>query len=393
MNFRNTDKINLWCLYQHIMFKSFLVVPPGIEQIAIQELKRLFPHLQPTSDPSGLEFECDLETIYRLNLLLRVPNRILVRFAEFEAYSFKDLFSTAVRLPWKQYLKKNSIIQIRTSCHKSKLYHSDAVTQRLHQAIEANLGGKITIAKKNDDEQPVNYQLIIARLNHDRLTISFDSSGSPLYMRGYREILTKAPIRENLAASIILASGWTPQFPLIDPFCGSGTIPIEAALMQNNIPPGYYRDFAFKKWPGYKEEIWQSIRHECLSKKELESLKIYGFDRDKGAIEVSRQNAEKARVDSLIEWGKQPISSLIPFEQPGWIITNPPYGIRISENKDIRNLYAQFGKILKNRFSGWEIVFLCSNKILANQTELNLKSLLSFSNGGIEVQAFYSKID
>jgi putative N6-adenine-specific DNA methylase len=340
-----------------------------------------------------LEYECDLQTIYKLNLLLKVPNRVLVRFGEFEATSFQELFTKTVRLPWKLFFKKDVSVKIRTTCHKSKLYHSDAVTERIHQAIESNLAKKVPLLKGDSEESHGKQQLIIVRLLRDQVSISIDSSGNPLYMRGYREIVSKAPIRENLAASIILASGWTPEFPLIDPFCGSGTIPIEAALIAKNHPPGLYRDFAFENWPEFNQSYWQNMRREYIQNFVDVTTRIQGSDRNIGSIENARKNAEKAGVNRFIEWKNQSISDVKPYGQPGWIITNPPYGLRISSNKDIRNLYAQFGNVLRQKFQGWNVIFLCNSVNLANQTKLKPKSLLSFSNGGINVQAFFTSVD
>jgi putative N6-adenine-specific DNA methylase len=375
------------------MYKIFLVVPPGLEQIAKKEVAELFPPLRTSSTTNELEYECDLQTIYKLNLLLKVPNRVLVRFGEFEATSFQELFTKTVRLPWKLFFKKDVSVKIRTTCHKSKLYHSDAVTERIHQAIESNLAKKVPLLKGDSEESHGKQQLIIVRLLRDQVSISIDSSGNPLYMRGYREIVSKAPIRENLAASIILASGWTPEFPLIDPFCGSGTIPIEAALIAKNHPPGLYRDFAFENWPEFNQSYWQNMRREYIQNFVDVTTQIQGSDRNIGSIENARKNAEKAGVNRFIEWKNQSISDVKPYGQPGWIITNPPYGLRISSNKDIRNLYAQFGNVLRQKFQGWNVIFLCNSVNLANQTRLKPKSLFSFSNGGINVQAFFTSVD
>jgi putative N6-adenine-specific DNA methylase len=375
------------------MYKIFLVVPPGLEQIAKKEVAELFPPLRTSSTTNELEYECDLQTISKLNLLLKVPNRVLVRFGEFEATGFQDLFTKSVRLPWKQFFKKDVSVKIRTTCHKSKLYHSDAVTERIHQAIESNLAKKVPLLKGDSEESHGKQQLIIVRLLRDQVSISIDSSGNPLYMRGYREIVSKAPIRENLAASIILASGWTPEFPLIDPFCGSGTIPIEAALIAKNHPPGLYRDFSFENWPEFNQSSWQNMRREYIQNFVDVTTRIQGSDRNIGSIENARKNSEKAGVNRFIEWKNQSISDVKPYGQPGWIITNPPYGLRISSNKDIRNLYAQFGNVLRQKFQGWNVIFLCNSVNLANQTRLKPKSLFSFSNGGINVQAFFTSVD
>ena len=374
------------------MFNVFLVIPPGFESIAKKEIALNFPKLKSIEGSDELEYECDLETIYKLNLTLRIPNRILIRFAEFSVKTFQDLFQTAVRLPWKQYLRKDNKVVIQTTCRKSKLYHSGAVTQRIHQAIEAHLASSIPLISPDSEDQNNKHQLIIVRLFKDTLTISIDSSGNPLHRRGYREFVAKAPIRENLASGLLYAAGWKPENPLIDPFCGSGTIPIEAALMAKNQPPGLYRDFAFEHWPGFKQKSWQEMRRTFINNLQNADVSIFGSDRDFGAIEIAKTNSQKAKVEQLIQWQQLSISEINPVDQPGWIITNPPYGVRVSSNKDLRNLYARFGDHLQKNFSGWELIFLCNSATLANHTNLKPKSLLSFSNGGINVQAFYAKI-
>lgn len=375
------------------MYRIFLVVPPGLEGVAQKEIGAVFPLLKSVSSSDGLEFDCNLETIYKLNLNLRIPNRILIRFGEFKAVSFSELFNKSVRLPWKQFIKKDTAVSIRTTSHKSKLYHNNAVTQRIHQAIEANLAHPVSLLKNEDFGSSKKQQLLIVRVFEDNVTISIDSSGDPLHMRGYRQVVSKAPLRENLAASLILAAGWEPSMPLIDPFCGSGTIPIEAKLLAKNQAPGLFRDFAFENWPGFKEKDWQEIRKSHISLISSTDSIIIGSDRDRGAILIAEENAKKAKLENLIQWTHHSISDIVPTNIPGWIITNPPYGVRIKTNKDIRNLYARFGDILRERFSGWQVLFLCNSFPLANQTRLKPKSLLTFTNGGISVQALYSKID
>ena len=249
------------------MTKVFLVVPPGIEEIALQEIRKLAPEQFPSlKNISQLEFNCSWDELAKLNLVLRTPNRILIRLAVFHSTQFADLVKKTRKLEWENYLNSNSKIQIRTTCRKSKLYHSTAVSQRIHNAIELRLGKPIQLVKGEfNDDQSTDIQLIVVRLLDDEVTISLDSSGDPLHRRGYRLETGKAPLRENLAAAMLLASGWLPQFPLIDPFCGSGTIPIEAALISSNTAPGLYRNFAFEKWPALKNINMQHLKNQLAS--------------------------------------------------------------------------------------------------------------------------------
>lgn len=376
------------------MAKVFLVVPPGIEEITLQEIRNLesdqFPSLKNTSQ---LEFNCSWDELAKLNMALRTPNRILVRLAVFHTTQFSDLVKKTRKLEWENYLSPKSKIQIRTTCRKSKLYHSAAVSQRVHNAIELRLGQPIQLVKGElSEEQSADTQLIIVRLLDDEVTISIDSSGDALHRRGYRLATGKAPLRENLAAALILASGWTPNYQLIDPFCGSGTIPIEAALISSHTAPGLHRNFAFENWPATRNVNIQHLRKQFTSQIQPVQKNIYGSDRDEGAIRISSENCKRAGVAGLINWSHQAVSAITPNKTNGWIITNPPYGLRVSSNKDLRNLYAQFGNILRSKFVGWKAVFLCSDQSLVHQTRLNPSQLISFSNGGIQIGAYFIEV-
>ncbi len=380
------------------MPEVFFVIPPGLETIAAKEASNVLALHSENLAKDGLvdfpEVTCDWHCVQFANRELRVPTRILVRLANFRATNFPELVKKSARIIWADYLSKNSTITIRTTCKKSKLYHSDAVTERVHKAIELQMGQRINLVKPKEENEATSIdQLIIVRLVNDNVEISIDSSGAPLYQRGYRLASAKAPIRENLAAAVVLASGWKFDQALIDPFCGSGTIPIEAALLQNQISPGDDRSFAFQNWPVFQKHTKYTPPPLPLSKPITNHRNnIYGSDRDAGAVQAAIENSQRAGVENHIQWNRHAFSDMPTSEQPGWIITNPPYGQRVSSNKDLRNLYAQFGKIVMNNFKDWQVVFLCSDIKLATQTQLKLKPLLKFSNGGIPVVAYTAKV-
>jgi putative N6-adenine-specific DNA methylase len=196
--------------------------------------------------------------------------------------------------------------------------------------------------------------------------------------------VAKAPLRETLAAALLLASGWDKVSPLIDPFCGSGTIPIEAALLALKIPPGINRLFAFMDWPDFDRSLWLNILDQGRKVGDAAPL-IQASDRDAGAIKMAQANAERAGVLDYIEFRCQAISSIMPPPTTGWVVTNPPYGVRLEGNKDLRNLYARFGSILKDKCPGWNLAILCSEPLLLGQLDLALDTTLGFVNGGIRV--------
>ena len=185
---------------------------------------------------------------------------------------------------------------------------------------------------------------------------------------------------------MLLAAGWDAASPLLDPFCGSGSIAIEAALLARGLPPGRSRRFAFMDWPGYDRKLWEAIRAEVQTRPANELPPIQASDRDAGAIEMARANAERAGVAEFIEFSCQAVSAIQPPEGPGWVVTNPPYGLRVSANRDLRNLYAQLGHVLKAHCMGWHVAILCNDPKLLSQTGLRLDTSFSMVNGGVKVR-------
>jgi putative N6-adenine-specific DNA methylase len=264
------------------------------------------------------------------------------------------------------------------------LYHSDAVARTLLSALEKRLGIPSPLIPASEEDNQAS-QLIVVRLQDDICTVSVDSSGEPLYKRGYRLAVAKAPLRETLAAAMLIASGWDKNSPLLDPFCGSGTIPIEAALMARNIPPGINRSFAFMHWSTFDTNLWKSIHGQSSIVTGL-IPSILASDRDAGAIRMAQANADRAGVLQDIEFKCQAVSSISPPENPGWIVTNPPYGARLHQGGDLRDLYAQFGNILRQECPGWHLSLLCSDHLLTGQLHLPLETAFSTTNGGIRVR-------
>ncbi|MDH4276191.1 MAG: hypothetical protein OEW08_14250, partial [Gammaproteobacteria bacterium] len=229
-------------------------------------------------------------------------------------------------------------------------------------------------------------QLIIVRIIDNRCTISVDSSGVMLYKRGYRPAIAKAPLRETLAATLLLASGWDRLSPLLDPFCGSGVIPIEAAMLAVGIPPGLNRRFAFMDWPGFDEVLWKILLTEATQTPRRECPPIFGSDRDAGAVRMAAQNAERAGVAHCIQFTHCAVSSIAPPPPPGWIVTNPPYGVRITSKHDLRNLYAQFGNVLRALCPTWNVNVLSNDLTLLGQMKIKLDTSIGLENGNIRVR-------
>jgi putative N6-adenine-specific DNA methylase len=377
------------------LYNYFAVTAPGIAPFTIQEMHTL--HLPPVPEPGGISFTGDLASLYRANLHLRTASRILARLGNFfHATTFKELQEFAACLPWERFLTPGQPIALHVTCHKSKLYHTGAVARSLSAGLSERLGKPSSIIKSEEETAGHPPQLIIVRLVEDKCTISADSSGELLHKRGYRQAIAKAPVRETLAAALLMASGWEKSAPLLDPFCGSGTIPIEAALMARNIPPGMNRRFAFMDWPGFEPAVFHAQRlaagEQQTPSGTIPAGMIMASDRDAGAVKLARENAVRAGVEKAIEFKCQAVSSIQPPAQTGWVVTNPPYGARLSPGKDLRNLYAQLGNVLRRNCPGWDVAVLCNDLVLLGQMGLELDTSVGFVNGGIPVRLARGKV-
>ena len=378
------------------LLSAFAVTAPGLEQLCASELADLGIRALP--EEGGVAWKGSLESVARANLWLRTASRVIVRVAEFKATAFFELEKQAKQISWARWVTAASEVEFRVTCRKSKLYHSDAVAQRFATAVEWEVKGAKAVSGKeasDDDESQssANRQLFIVRFVRDVCTVSVDTSGALLHLRGYRQQIAKAPLRETLAAAVLLGAGWTGDTPFTDPMCGSGTIAIEAAMMARRMAPGRSRSFAFLKWPETDAAAWASLVNSARAG-ELPSspVKIEGFDRDTGAIEAAMGNAARAGVSADIELGVQAISALPHAEGPGLVAANPPYGVRLGDSTALRNLYAQFGKVVFSRRAGWDVALLSADRPLEAQTRLAFEERLRTRNGGIPVHLVVARV-
>jgi putative N6-adenine-specific DNA methylase len=365
------------------------VTAPGIEGILAKELSSL--GIKPRRILSGgVEFRGEITEMLRANLHLRVANRITLRIAEFHASSFHELERRAKKIEWEKFLSRESLYRFRVTSRKSKLYHSDAIAERLGLAASSATGAKVLVMEDDDDDDRSNAQLFIVRVSNDTVTISVDSSGEILHRRGYRQAIAKAPLRETLAAAMLLGCEWDGTTPLVDPMCGSGTIPIEAALIARGSPPGILRRFSFENWKSHDANLWMRMKTDALAAvKGTAGVTIIASDRDAGAIEAARANAERAGVAGDIDFSVRPISAVeLPGER-GWVISNPPYGERIGESDRLRNLYSAIGRLVRDR--DYSLGLLSADRRLEGQLGLDLTEVFRTSNGGIPVRLVVTK--
>lgn len=380
-------------------FDAFAIAAPGLEPVVAAELKALRASGARVRGTrvieGGVEFPADHELLYTANLQLRAASRVIVRLATFRATSFAELERRGRRVPWDVIVPSGGRVRLRVTCRKSRLYHSDGVAERLLGAIEHRTGAtlasptaaKTPIGRDPPEDDETGSQLFVVRLDRDQCTISADTSGAHLHQRGYRTAVTEAPLRETLGASLVLGAGWDDRTPLVDPFCGSGTIPIEAALMARRIAPGKHRSFRFLEWPGFDPAVWDRVRARALEgERPSAGVPILGSDRSRWAIRAATDNAERAGVASDVRFQRAEITEVNPpGDEPGWFLTNPPYGVRLGERDELRQLYADLGDVLRERFDGWHVGVLSTDHRLDSQLRVPLLERFRTSNGGIRV--------
>ncbi len=392
-------------------YNLFVVCPPGLENITARELDQLgmtarhsgsssgdSPNLDgPGKDTGGVECRGTLHDLYRANLHLRTASRVLIRLGAFHAAAFPELRRKAGRLSWEKVLAPGQPVVFRVTCHRSRLYHQGAVAQRIAEAIADRLGQPPPLRKWSESEQDDGdpAQLILARLEDDHCTISADSSGSLLHRRGYRLATAKAPLRETVgrrdAAGFRLGRCFSPSRP----FLRLGHHSHRGSAPGQENPPGRDRRFAFMNWPNFDSGGWKALQEVCEVSKDKPAAslpKLIASDRDAGAIRAAQANAERAGVADCIDFSCRSLSAIEPPPAAGWIVTNPPYGVRVSAHRDLRNLYAQIGKVLRSRCPGWNIAILCNSMTLLRHSGLIFDGSMPLSNGGLRVRLAIGKI-
>lgn len=362
--------------------RYFAVTLPGFESVCAEELKSLgLVDLRVLF--GGVEFTGGLRELYLANLWLRTATRILVRVGEVHARDFPALYRKLLRLPWGRFIRSGSRCEVRASCHSSRLIHSDRVAETTLSAMERALGS----ANPEEGEGP----LVLVRLEDDNCLVSVDSSGPLLHRRGYRQDAVAAPLRETLAAGILLTLGWDGNKALVDAMTGSGTFAIEAALIAANLPPGRKRDFAFMNWPRYRDGLWKQLIQEGDRLQQPAEVEIRGVDLNPQAIAAAQKNAAQAGVAEMIDFSVQTMQKLKMPAADGLILCNPPYGERIGKEEELAGLYADLGNLYRNEFAGWQAALLCPRDSLAQATGMEWKKSLQLSNGGLKISLLERK--
>jgi putative N6-adenine-specific DNA methylase len=373
-------------------FEIFLVTIPGLEPMLEAEA-RAAGFAVTTRTAGGVAITGTWADVWRANLQLRGASRVLARIGAFHASHLAQLDKRARAFAWASYLRRDVPVTVEATCRKSKIYHSGAAAERIATAIREELGAPITV-----DAEVV----IKVRIENNLVTLSIDTSGGLLHKRGSKLATAKAPIRETMAALLLRHCGFDGRETVVDPMCGSGTFVIEAAEWSKGLLPGRLRNFAFEKLASFNAAQWQDMKAAPPREKAAESIHHMGSDRDQGAVAASIANASRAGVADETTFQCRSLSDCTPPATapglasgiiPGLVIVNPPYGTRIGDKRPLHDLYASFGKVMRERFVGWRIGLVTSDLQLARSTALPFKGKpLTFLHGGLRAYALQTGV-
>lgn len=331
----------------------------AVEAILSREIKSLGYEVSKVED-GRVSFIADEEGICRSNLWLRTAERILVKVGEFDAVTFEELFEKTRRLEWHEFIPEDAEFPVaKASSIKSKLFSTSDIQSIVKKAVVESLKKRYRVEwfPETGERYPIH-----VFLNKDRVSLYLDASGSALHKRGYRELSNAAPIKETLASTMVQLTPWREDRALIDPFCGSGTILIEAAMLGLNMAPGLNRSFAADSWSWIPRGTWERAREEAgsLLRKDIQ-LNIQGYDVDEGALKIARNNARLAGLEGRIHFQKRDMKELSSKDHYGFIVTNPPYGERLSDQRSVEGLYREMGKVF-SRLDTWSFYIITSHE-------------------------------
>ena len=368
------------------MEQYFATCPRGLEQVLAAELAELGAHrIRPVD--GGASFAGDLTLCYGANLASRIASRVLWRIGHARYRSEHDVHDAARALAWPRHFDVRRSIRVDVSAIRSPLRSLDFVTLRVKDAVcdafRASRGSRPDVDTRSPDVR------IHVFLTRDEATFYLDTSGEPLFKRGWRVSAGDAPLRENLAAGIIRLAGWALPVPLFDPMCGSGTFLIEAAMMALQVAPGANRAFGFEHLAVFDAGQWRALRDKALSsRKPARRLPIYGSDKSGASLELARQNLRAVGLEEAVHLKQMDILDGGPPAGPGILVTNPPYGERLEDPEQLALFYPRLGDALKRRFAGWTAYILSADQRLPKLVRLQASRRTPLYNGALECRLY-----
>ncbi len=341
--------------------KTFELVVPchfGMEAVTKREIYDLGYEIKKVED-GRVTFEGDTEAICRANIFLRSAERVLLQVGRFHATTYDELFEGMKALPWEEYIPKNGKFWVtKASSIKSKLFSPSDIQSIAKKAMVERMKQHYHIEWFSEDGASYPVRIFLLK---DEVMVTLDTTGESLHKRGYRTMTSKAPITETLAAALIMLTPWKKDRILVDPFCGSGTFPIEAAMMAANIAPGMNRNFTAEQWTNFiPKQLWYDAVEEAQDLINMDiSVDIQGYDIDGEVVKAARENAKRAGVEQLIHFQQRAVADLHHPKKYGFVITNPPYGERLEEKADLPQLYTQIGEAYRG-LDAWSLYLITS---------------------------------
>lgn len=330
----------------------------GLESVLKREIYDLGYEIISVED-GKVTFEGDAEAICRANIFLRTAERILIKVAQFKATTYEELFQETKNIPWENYFEVDSKFNVvKANSIKSQLFSPSDIQSIMKKAMVDRLKNKYKVSWFEETGKEFRVRVTLMK---DVVTVALDTTGDSLHKRGYRKLVAKAPVSETLAAALIMLTPWHKDRILVDPFCGSGTIPIEAAMIGANIAPGLNRSFASESWTHIiDKQLWYDAIEEANENIDMDvEMNIQGYDIDPDVIKVARENAKLAGVEKFIHFQQRSVSELKNPKKYGFIITNPPYGERLEEKEDLPVLYKEIGRVFKE-LDSWSCFMITS---------------------------------
>jgi len=364
----------------------FAPCPRGLEFTLSNELIQL--HVRdPEPLLGGVRFQGPFSVCYQVNLLSRIASRVLWAISQHSYRTEKDIYQHVLSLPWPSWFSVKNRIKVHVSARHCPLQSLKFITLRIKDAICDHF--RKTIGSRPNVDTHTPDITIYTYLDDYTFTIYLDTTGPPLFKRGYRKTQGPAPLRENLAAGILHLAGWKPGEVLLDPMCGSGTILLEAAQISGNVAPGLHRQFSFEKLTCFDQSTWSKLRRKAQNtRRSIPSNTLFGFDNDPQALSAALTNIQYAGFSDDIILDHADILNVQPPHPHGLLITNPPYGIRTGNDRKLTEWYPQLGNALKHHFSGWRTFFFTSDLQLPKHIRLAATRRTPLFNGALECRLF-----
>src|SRR6185437_4804416 len=368
----------------------FAPCPRGLESVLAAELEQLGAASVQGRD-GGVQFQGDWRICYRVNLESRIASRVLWQVASQPYASEADIYDDTRALPWNEWFSPGLTIRVNIAALKCPLRSLDFVTLRIKDAVCDKF--REMAGRRPSVDTVLPDIRIHGFLDARKFSLYLDTSGDALFKRGLRQHVGEAPLRENLAAGILYLAGWRPGIPLLDPMCGSGTFLLEAAQISFDIAPGLRRSFAFEKLKRFDKELWNSLKDAAIARqKPRMPLPIFGSDLYGDALADARANLSAAGFAEMVTLKQANVLEISAPSPSGFLVTNPPYGVRIGEQQTLAELYPKLGDVLKKKFSGWKAYILTADPFLPKSIRLAASRRTPLFNGALECRLLEYKI-